>query len=150
MKLAWVIVDGPDDRVGEAIDRLELVADTYLSVGTPVQQAAVSLLAIGEEVRTAIRKRLDANLETLRRAVGAVSSCRVLGRDGGWSAILQVPAVLSEEDMVLALLAQDDVLVHPGYFFDFPREAFLVLSLLPGQEMFGEALQRILTRIDRR
>ena len=150
MKLAWVIVDGPDDRVGEAMDRLELVADIYLSVSTPVQQAAISLLAIGEEVRTAIRRRLDANLDRLRRAVGSASACRVLGRDGGWSAILQVPAVLSEEDMVLDLLAQDDVLVHPGYFFDFPREAFLVLSLLPGQDMFGEALQRILARIDRR
>ena len=130
--------------IGATKTRLALFA------GTPVQQAAVSLLAIGEEVRTAIRKRLDANLETLRRAVGAVSSCRVLGRDGGWSAILQVPAVLSEEEVVLALLAQDDVLVHPGYFFDFSREAYLVLSLLPEPAMFGEALQRILARIDRR
>ena len=150
MKLAWVIVGGPDDRAGEAMERLDLVADTYLSVGTPVQHAAESLLAIGEEVRTAIRERLDANLEILRRAAGAASSCRVLRRDGGWSAILQVPAVVSEEEVVLALLAQDDVLVHPGYFFDFSREAYLVLSLLPEPAMFGEALQRILARIDRR
>ncbi|OLC55407.1 MAG: hypothetical protein AUH92_02255 [Acidobacteria bacterium 13_1_40CM_4_69_4] len=150
LKLAWLIADGPDDRVDEAMERLDLVADTYLSVGTPVQRAAGSLLAIGEEIRAAIRRRLDANLETLRPAVGAASSCRVLKRDGGWSAILQVPAVLPEEEMVLDLLAQDDVLVHPGYFFDFPREAFLVLSLLPDPATFEEALRRILDRVDRR
>jgi alanine-synthesizing transaminase len=150
MKLGWIMVDGPEAGVREALERLDLVADTYLSVGTPVMQAADRLIAIGTEIRSAIRRRLDENLAALRRRLDPGSACRLLRRDGGWYAILQVPAIIPEEDLVLALLAEDDVLVHPGYFFDFPREAYLVLSLLPELALFDEALRRILARADRR
>ena len=150
MKLGWIAVDGPPPLVAAALERLDLIADTYLSVGTPVMRAAARLLAIGAEIRTAIRGRLDENLATLRRRLGAASSCRLLRRDGGWYAVLQVPSVAPEEDLVLSLLSEDDVLVHPGYFFDFPREAYLVLSLLPPPPEFEEALRRILARVDRR
>jgi len=149
MKLAWTVVDGPEERVAEAMERLELVADTYLSVGSPVQRAAGRLLAFGDGIRLSIQGRVDTNFETLRRTAGAVASCSVLTREGGWSAILQVPAIRAEEDLVLDLLERDDVLVHPGYFFDFPGEAYLVLSLLPEPEIFGEAVRRILARVDR-
>ncbi len=149
MKLGWIVVDGPDGPVAEALDRLDLIADTYLSVGTPVQRAAARLLEIGGPIRAAIQKRIEENLGALRRAVGPASACRVLPRDGGWYAVVQVPAVVTEEDRILALLADDDVLVHPGYFFDFPREAYLVLSLLPDPVTFREAARRILARVER-
>jgi alanine-synthesizing transaminase len=147
MKLGWVLVDGPDDARAGALERLEFIADAYLSVGTPVQRAAGRLLAIGGEIAARIGARVSGNLEALRAAVPPVSPCRVLPADGGWSAVLQVPAVRPEEDLVLDLLREDDVHVHPGYFFDFPREAFLVLSLLPRPEEFRAALDRILTRV---
>jgi len=142
-------VDGPDVIVGEALERLDLIADTYLSVGTPVQRAAARLLETGESIRALIQARVRLNLETLRGALAAVPSCRMLRRDGGWYAVVQVPAVVPEEERVLALLAEDDVLVHPGFFFDFPREAYLVLSLLPESGVFREAVRRILARIER-
>ena len=151
MKLGWIVADGPDDVVSEALERLELVADTYLSVGTPVMRAAARLFEIGAEIRSALTRRLEENLRVLSGRTDAGSSgCRVLQRDGGWYAVLQVPAVVPEEDLVLSLLAEDGVLVHPGYFFDFPREAYLVLSLLPRPDRFDEALRRILARVDRR
>ena len=149
MKLGWIVVDGPETLVGEALERLELIADTYLTVGTPVQRAAGRLLEIGEAIRALIQARLRVNLEALRGAVAGVPSCRILRRDGGWYAVLQVPAVVPEEERVLALLAEDDVLVHPGFFFDFPREAYLVLSLLPDPGAFREAVRRILARVER-
>ncbi len=146
MKLGWIVVGGPDPAAREALARLELIADTYLSVGTPVQRAAARLLEIGEGIQVVIRERVVRNRAALRAATASVSSCRVLESDGGWSAVLHVPAVVPEEDLVLALLARDDVLVHPGYFFDFPREAYLVLSLLPPPDVFDEGVRRLLAR----
>jgi hypothetical protein len=146
MKLGWIVVAGPDRAAAEALERLELVADTYLSVGTPVQRAAARLLQIGDGMRESIRARIAANLAHLAGAAGAHPSCRLLAADGGWSAVLQIPAVVPEEELVLRLLSEDGVLVHPGYFFDFPREACLVLSLLPPPEIFREGVRRILAR----
>ena len=146
MKLGWIVVDGPDDLAREALERLDLVADTFLSVGTPVQLAAARLLDLGRGIRESIRHRVRQNLGALLETASGSPAVRVLPRDGGWYAVLQVPAVRPEEELVLALLEQDDVLVHPGYFFDFPREAFLILSLLPAPGEFSEALRRILAR----
>jgi aspartate/methionine/tyrosine aminotransferase len=146
LKLGWIAVAGPSDAAAGAMQRLELVADTYLSVATPVQKAAARLLDLGEGICAAIRARLAGNRTCLRRLVPRGSSCQVLDADGGWYAVLRVPAVRPEEDLVVALLQQDGVLVHPGYFFDFPGEAYLVLSLLSPPAEFGEALGRILRR----
>ena len=147
LKLGWIVVDGPEAAVGEALDRLDLIADTYLSVGTPVQRAAARLLEIGDSIRALIQARLRQNLEALRGTVAKVPSCRLLRRDGGWYAVIQIPAVVPEEERVVSLLAEDDVLVHPGFFFDFPKEAYLVLSLLPEPEAFREAIRRLLARV---
>ncbi len=147
MKLGWIVVGGPDALAGEALQRLEFLADSYLSVGTPVQHAAGRLLAIGGEIRAQIQGRTRENRRRLARALSADSPCRLLDADGGWSAVLQVPAVVPEEELILNLLDQDGVLVHPGYFFDFPREAYLVLSLLPVSGDFDEGLRRILRRV---
>jgi hypothetical protein len=147
MKLGWILVDGPAAARAEALGRLEFIADSYLSVGTPVQCAAERLLSLGDGIAAFIRERVDLNRQALAAAFPGGSASRVLSSDGGWYAVLQVPAVGTEEEMVLDLLAQSDVLVHPGYFFDFAREAFLVLSLLPEPAVFGEAIRRLRSRL---
>ena len=147
MKLGWVLVDGPAAIRDEALGRLEFLADSYLSVGAPVQRAAGCLLALGAKYRERIRARVHGNLGALTAALPPASPCRLLPADGGWSAVVQVPAILPEEDLTLSLLEQDGVLVHPGYFFDFPREAFLILSLLPEAPVFLEGVHRILSRL---
>ena len=148
MKLGWVLVDGPAAIRDEALGRLEFLADGYLSVGTPVQRAAGRLLAFGAKHQERIRARVLGNLGALAAALPTASACRLLPADGGWSAVMQVPAVLSEEELTLSLLEKDGVLVHPGYFFEFPFEAFLVLSLLPLPDVFAEAASRLRRTID--
>ncbi|CAN5595279.1 pyridoxal phosphate-dependent aminotransferase [soil metagenome] len=147
VKLGWVVVSGPAPLVEEALDRLELICDTYLSVSTPVQVAAADLIARGAAVRDQVVARIRANQETLRSLGAGAPSVDVLAADGGWSAVLRVPATRSEEDIVLNLLDEAGVLVHPGFFFDFPREAYLVVSLLPPPDLFRAGVQRMLERV---
>ena len=147
MKLAWIGASGPADEVEHALTRLELIADTYLSVSTPVQLAAGALMTAGSAIRTEILARLRRNLGVLSATVTATPSLGLLVPDGGWSAVVRVPAVLSEDQWVLRLLEDDAVLVHPGYFFDFETEAYLVLSLLPSPEIFDEGLTRLARRV---
>jgi aspartate/methionine/tyrosine aminotransferase len=123
-----------------------LIADTYLSPGTPVQHAAAALLEAGEEVRREIMARLHENLAFLRAAVESRPHFGLLDVEGGWCATLRVPRTMNEEDWVLALLEQDNVLVQPGYFYDFDMEAFLVLSLITPAGTFREGLTRLLAR----
>lgn len=144
LKLGWAVVGGPAGDVARALDGLELIADTFLSVSTPVQLAAPALLAAGGQVRAAIQARVRANLDYLRAATARVPSCNLLPVEGGWSAVLRVPATHGEELLVLELLRHESVLVHPGYFFDFDHEAFLVLSLLPPPDAFEDACRRVL------
>ncbi len=147
MKLGWIALSGPRQPREQASERLELVADTYLSAGAPVQQALPKLLAAGGAVRDQIRWRTQANLAQLHAALGAGSVCRVLDVEGGWYAVLQMPRILSEEDWVLSLLEQDGVLVQPGYFFDFEREAYLVVSLLTEAEVFQTGIGALARRV---
>jgi len=149
MKLAWIVVDGPAGLAAAAVERLELVADTYLSVGSPVQVAAGPLLELGEAIRLAIRARLLENRAAAADLLRGHPSCRLLDADGGWYVILRLPAILPEEELVLRLLKDDDLLVHPGYFFDLPGECYLVLSLLPPSDRFADGLGRILARAGR-
>jgi aspartate/methionine/tyrosine aminotransferase len=150
MKLGWIVAGGPGSLVEAALARLEVVADAYLSVSTPVQHATGALLAAGREVRRLIQHRIERNLEELVVAAAAAPSCSVLRVEGGWSAVVRVPAVAPEESLVLELLERDAVLVHPGYFFDFPREAYLVVSLLPAPAAFREGVARLFARVDSR
>jgi aspartate/methionine/tyrosine aminotransferase len=147
VKLGWIRVDGPDDLVNEALDRLELICDTYLSVSTPVQVAAAALIASGAAIRAQIQGRLEINYAALKAAAAAHPSVQVLAVEGGWSAVLRVPSNWSEEDLVIALLEERGVLVHPGFFFDFAHEAFLVLSLLPEPTVFNEGIARIMEHV---
>lgn len=146
VKLAWLAVGGPADGAGALMTGLEIVADTFLSVSTPAQVALPSLLERGAVVREAIRARTARNLEALRQAAEAVPAVTLLPPDGGWCAVLQVPSVRSEEQLVLDLLERDGVLVHPGYFFDMPREAFVVVSLLPDPATFDRGVASLLAR----
>ena len=146
LKLGWIGFGGPPDRVDEVLAAYEVVADTYLSVATPVQAAAADLIERGAALRSQILARLKRNLEALRKAAAAFPAVDILPVEGGWSAVIQVPSVVSEEALVLALLEHEDILVHPGYFFDFPREAFMVVSLLVEPALFDRAMPRALAR----
>jgi alanine-synthesizing transaminase len=148
VKLGWIAAGGPEPLVTAALERLELVCDTYLAVSMPAQLAAPALLERGAAVRSQISIRIRANYHTLQVLAGAVASCRVLRSGGGWYAVLQVPSLESEEDLVLRLLGEG-VLAHPGYFFDFPRESFLVVSLLPPEAAFADGISRLLGHFDR-
>jgi aspartate/methionine/tyrosine aminotransferase len=144
VKLGWMAVSGPDSLVDDALARLELICDTYLSVSTPVQLAAARLMAAGEAIRDRIRGRLRLNLDSLQAQVDRHPAVSLFLPEGGWSAVIRVPALQSEEALVLRILESAHVLVHPGYFFDFDREAFLVLSLLPDPAEFTSAVDRLL------
>jgi hypothetical protein len=148
VKLGWIAVSGPDRLVDEARDRLELICDTYLSVSTPVQVAAPALLAAASPIRDQIRDRVRQNYRALHQATSETDgSVSVLAADGGWSAVLRLPATASEEALALDLLSRDGVVVHPGFFFDFPHEAFLVVSLLPPPDAFVRGVHLILERV---
>ncbi len=146
VKLGWILVSGPDTLVRRALDRLELICDSYLSVATPVQLAVGMLLERTAPLTDEIRRRVRANYATLHRLVSRFPACQVLQAEAGWYAVVQVPATRSEEALVIDLIEEDRVLVYPGYFFDFPREAFLVVSLLPESDGFAGAVTRVLTR----
>ena len=148
LKLGWIAVQGPEAQVAEAMDRLELICDTYLSVGTPVQIAAPGLLSSGAVIRESILARVRENHALLHNSLTTSSGAAILPVDGGWSAVIRVPAIRSEDAIVLDLLDRDGVVVHPGYFFDFPHEAFLVVSLLPEPSVFTRGLRAIEARID--
>jgi len=141
MKLGWIAGGGPDHAA--ALEGLEWIADTFLSVSTPIQWALPRMLAAAGIVQEQIRERTRENLERLRHTFDG-SACRCLATEGGWYAILEVPRIRSEEEWTLHLLARGDVLVQPGFFYDFESEAFLVLSLLTPPAIFAEGLRRIL------
>ncbi len=146
VKLAWIGFAGPRAKLEPLIGAYEMVADTYLSVSTPVQVALADLLASGADVRRQIHERITVNWQSLQRAVSGTPAISLLNVEAGWSAILEVPTFRSEEALVLELLTQDHVLVHPGFFFDFEQEAFLVVSLLVSPEQFEKGIARVLAR----
>jgi aspartate/methionine/tyrosine aminotransferase len=146
LKLGWIVMKGPAARCAEAAERLDLICDTYLSVATPVQRAVAVLLEQGTIVRGRIQARLDANRRALQRALAQAPGCSLLHLEAGWSAVVRVPAIHGEEALALDLLSHDRVLVAPGYFYDFPREAYLVVSLLPDPDVFAAGVDRMLTR----
>jgi hypothetical protein len=148
LKLGWIVVAGPDEHIGTTLERLEFICDAYLSVSTPVQLAAEPLLQHGAAVRAQILGRVRDNYHRLIRRMQPHPSIDVLRADAGWSAVLRVPATLPEEALVLELLDRDDVVVHPGFFFDFAHEAFLVVSLLAPPAVFDEGISRIIRRLE--
>ena len=143
MKLGWIVVSGPAEKKNEALARLEIIADTYLSVNTPVQVALPTLFECGTTIRDSIRRRTAENQKVIRRLVPGDSKCTLLQSEGGWYAILQVPRTKTDEEWAIGLLQGEGVYTHPGYFFDFENDNVLVLSLLPELQQFEEGARRI-------
>jgi alanine-synthesizing transaminase len=149
LKLGWMGLNGPSALLHRALVRLELIADTYLSVSTPVQVASARLLEDGQVLRHQIRQRVMHNYRVLQQLTSEHASCQVLRSEGGWSGVIRVPHTMPEDERVIRLLEEDHVLVHPGYFFDFPRDGYLIVSLLTRPDVFRPALERLLVAASR-
>jgi alanine-synthesizing transaminase len=151
MKLAWIASSGPPALLTPALERLEVIADTYLSVGTPIQRALPTMLQeVRHIMRPQILARVRSNLHALDERVAQTAGlCERLMADGGWSAVLSIPRTVTEDAWVLQWLDQDDVFVHPGYFFDFESDGHIVLSLIPPEPVFRDGIDRIFSRIEK-
>jgi alanine-synthesizing transaminase len=143
MKMAWLVANGPATLKKQAVEKLEIVADTYLSPNAPVQLAAPSFLEQRGGFQKQVMARVRQNLEELDGQLAAQRHCSRLQVEGGWYAVLRVPATRSDEELALALLESRDVYVHPGHFFDFPTDGYLVLSLIAREDEFAEGMRRI-------
>lgn len=144
MKLAWIVTSGPAQAVAEAGARLEIIADTYLSMNAPIQLAAPVFLGLRKKVQPILLDRLRANRTELDAQLAHYPACTRLQVEGGWYVVLRVPAVESDEDLAIRLLRHVQVSVHPGHFYDFAAEGYLVLSLITEPEMFREGTARLL------
>ncbi len=142
MKLGWIALNGPPSEQAEAMERLELLLDTFLSVGAPVQNALPRLLETGEEIHEGILRRIGTNNQALQQLLGN-SPVHPLHGEGGWSAVLRLPNILPEEIWITRLLNEHDVIVQPGYFFDIPGEAFVVVSLITEPTDFKEGICKL-------
>jgi aspartate/methionine/tyrosine aminotransferase len=147
MKLAWIAVSGPPVEAQGAMERLEVIADTYLSVSTPVQWATSTMLEQRSTVQAQILDRVRHNLSELDSQLSQQTSCVRLSAEGGWYAVLRVPVTQSDEDLSIAVLREKRVLVHPGHFYDFPQDGFLVLSLISPEAEFRLGVGEILSFI---
>ncbi len=148
IKVAWIAASGPPELVRTALDRLEVIADTYLSPNAPVQWAIAELLGTREGIQRQLRERTRHNLCELDAQLAKATMTTRLEFDAGWYAVLRTPATRSDEDVAIALLQQEGVLIHPGHFFDFPDAGYLVASLIAPEEDFAEGMKRVLKALD--
>jgi len=144
MKVAWIVTSGPEDQVREAMGRLEVVADTYLSMNAPVQWAVPVMLEQRAEIQRQLMERVQTNLEELDRQLAGQKACQRLCVEGGWYAVLRVPVTRSDEDLAIELVREKSVLVHPGHFYDFESDGYLVLSLITPTDEFKQGTSRLL------
>ena len=147
MKFSWLAVSGPPEEKREALARLEIIADTYLSMNAPVQLAAPTLLAQRYGFQQQLRSRVRGNLAELDRQLSEQKSCARLQVEGGWYAVLRVPATRSDEELAVELLTTHGVYVHPGHFYDFAREGFLVVSLITPEREFTRGIEKLLALV---
>ncbi len=144
MKVAWIAATGPGSLVRAALDRLEVIADTFLSPNAPIQCALPSLFEQRRSLQPQLRQRIRENRVCLKNLLSSQSDCELLDADGGWYAVFRVPSRRSDEDLVIDLLQKQRVIVHPGHFYDFPKDGFLVVSLVTSTEVFQEGVSRLL------
>lgn len=149
MKLGWMVVTGPEKELKTALERLEVIADTYLSVSAPIAHALPALLESRKTVQPGIIERLKSNLFWLDQQTARCREVARLKVEGGWYAVLKVPETVSDEDWAVELLTVEGVLVHPGHFYDFPDDGHLVLSLLTEESVFREGTSRILACVSK-
>jgi alanine-synthesizing transaminase len=147
MKVAWVVTSGPDGEVAEAIARLEVIADTYLSMNAPVQWAVPVLLEQRRSIQQQLMARVRANLSELDRQLVSQKACSRLEVEGGWYVVLRVPVTRSDEELAIELVREKSVVVHPGHFYDFPTDGYLVLSLIGDEKEFAEGIGRLLEEL---
>jgi len=147
LKLGWIHVSGPRHLAGQARERLAFVTDAFLSVSAAVQHAAPAIFRQRVPMQEQINRRLEENDRALKECVSGLACCRVLEREGGWYAVVEIAGDVSDEDLAVQLLREDGVLVHPGYFYDFAAGEFLVLSLLPPAGDFREGAARLAARL---
>ncbi len=148
MKAAWLIVGGPESLKKEATARLEVIADTYLSMSAPIQGALPPLLGQRREFQGQLMARVKENLAELDRQLARQKTCSRLEVEGGWNAVIRVPATRSDEDLALELIAAEGVYVHPGHFYDFPAEGILVVSLILPKNDFAEGMRRLISMFE--
>lgn len=144
MKLAWLVGSGPKELKRDALARLEVIADTYLSPSAPIQHAAASFLESRGAIQRELMARVQANLTELDGQLAGQQLCHRLAVQGGWYAILRVPVTRTDEELAVELLERESVVVHPGLFFDFHSDGYLVLSLITPETDFAEGLRRVL------
>jgi alanine-synthesizing transaminase len=145
MKVAWIAASGPEVVMHQAMARLEVISDTYLSMNVSVQLATPVLLDQRKNLQPLLLDRIRNNVQECDRQLARQKTCERLRVDGGWYAVLRVPALQSDEDLAIDLLRKVAVLVHPGHFYDFPRDGYLVLSLITPPEEFREGVSRLLS-----
>jgi aspartate/methionine/tyrosine aminotransferase len=144
MKVAWVVTSGPAEQAQAAMARLEVIADTYLSMNAPVQWAMPLLLEQRKSIQRQLLERVRQNLAELDRQLAAQKACQRLSVEGGWYAVLRVPVTRSDEELAIELAREKAVLVHPGHFYDFESDGYLVLSLIAPEVDCGEGIRRLL------
>ncbi len=143
MKVAWLACTGPHELVRAAVERLEVIADTYLSLNAPTQWAIPALFEQRRSVQQQLLERIRTNRTELARQLLGQNACELLDGEGGWYAVLRVAAHQSDEERAIQLMREEHVIVHPGHFFDFPKDGFLVVSLITPQETFAEGIKRL-------
>ena len=144
MKFAWFATSGPEVLRIQAFDRLEVIADTYLSMNAPIQLAASEFLEQRHSFQTQLMSRVRRNLAELDLQLSAEKSCSRLEIEGGWYAVIRIPATRSDTDFAIELLDTKDVYVHPGHFYDFPSDGYLIVSLITPEQDFAEGIRRLL------
>jgi aspartate/methionine/tyrosine aminotransferase len=149
MKVAWLVTAGPENQVNAAMGRLEVIADTYLSMNAPVQWAIPVLLEQRHDIQRQLRARVKSNLAELDRQLASAKACQRLSLEGGWYAVLRVPVTRSDEELAIELVREKSVLVHPGHFYDFPSDGYLVLSLITAPDDFVAGVDRLLEFVGR-
>ena len=145
MKVAWAVCTGPDVMVQEAVGRLVVIADTYLSLNAPTQLAIPALFEQRHSLQKQLQERVKINRDELFRQLTDTRRCELLEAEGGWYAVLRVPADRPDEERAVELMKRKSVVVHPGHFFDFPKDGYLVVSLITPVAEFAEGIQRIAT-----
>jgi alanine-synthesizing transaminase len=145
MKTAWLTVSGPEQMKASALARLEVIADTYLSINAPVQMAAPVFLEQRHGFQKQLMARVRKNLTELDRQLARQKACSRLEVEGGWYAVVRVPATRSDEDLAIELLEKSGVYVHPGHFYDFPADGFLIVSLITPEQQFAKGIELLLS-----
>ena len=144
MKLAWILMNGPGELKDQARVRLEIISDTYLSVNAPIQHALGELLRQGDHLQAQVKRRAYSNLEFLDQQLRSIASITRLKVEGGWYGVLRVPAKKSDEDLAIELIERAGVVVHPGHFYDFQKDGYLIVSLITPEEEFRKGILPIL------